>query len=177
MISQIKPVCHALFQRCSIIFKYILGISALCLWYSDLPKWQPTPLFFPGESHGQRSLAGYSPSDCKELGMIYWLTAAAAASWPSSFLKLLICKVQWFFFFKRYFYFVLWYSWLTNNVTIDSFLFPFNTYSRFCFYSSEMRSPHQETIAVKRDSLLLIVPYRKDHVTPCRTTQGSTRVI
>ena len=24
-------------------------------------KWQPTPVFFPGEFHGQRSLAGYSP--------------------------------------------------------------------------------------------------------------------
>ena len=24
-------------------------------------KWQPTPLFLPGESYGQRSLAGYSP--------------------------------------------------------------------------------------------------------------------
>ena len=24
-------------------------------------KWQPTPLFLPGESHGQRSLAGYGP--------------------------------------------------------------------------------------------------------------------
>ena len=23
-------------------------------------KWQPTPLFLPGKSHGQRSLAGYS---------------------------------------------------------------------------------------------------------------------
>ena len=23
--------------------------------------WQPTPVFVPGESHGQRSLAGYSP--------------------------------------------------------------------------------------------------------------------
>ena len=22
--------------------------------------WQPTPVFLPGESHGQRSLAGYS---------------------------------------------------------------------------------------------------------------------
>ena len=22
---------------------------------------QPTPVFFPGKSHGQRSLAGYSP--------------------------------------------------------------------------------------------------------------------
>ena len=24
-------------------------------------RWQPTPVFLPGESHGQRSLAGYSP--------------------------------------------------------------------------------------------------------------------
>ena len=24
-------------------------------------KWHPTPAFLPGESHGQRSLAGYSP--------------------------------------------------------------------------------------------------------------------
>ena len=29
-------------------------------------KWQPTPLFLPGESHGQRSLAGYSPWGHKE---------------------------------------------------------------------------------------------------------------
>ena len=25
-------------------------------------KWQPTPVFLPGESHGQRSLAGYIQS-------------------------------------------------------------------------------------------------------------------
>ena len=24
-------------------------------------KWQPTPVFSPGKSHGQRRLAGYSP--------------------------------------------------------------------------------------------------------------------
>jgi len=28
-------------------------------------KWQPTPV--PGESHGQKSLVGYSPCGCKEL--------------------------------------------------------------------------------------------------------------
>ena len=26
-------------------------------------KWQATPVFLPGESHGQRSLAGYSSRD------------------------------------------------------------------------------------------------------------------
>ena len=28
--------------------------------------WQPTPVFLPGEFHGQRNLAGYSPWDNKE---------------------------------------------------------------------------------------------------------------
>ena len=28
--------------------------------------WQPTPVFLPGESHGERSLAGYSPRGHKE---------------------------------------------------------------------------------------------------------------
>ena len=29
--------------------------------------WQPTPVLLPRESHGQRSLAGYSPRGRKEL--------------------------------------------------------------------------------------------------------------
>ena len=29
-------------------------------------KWQPTPVFLPGESHGRRSLVGYSPRGRKE---------------------------------------------------------------------------------------------------------------
>ena len=32
--------------------------------------WQPTPVFLPGESHGQRSLAGYRPQGHKEMDMI-----------------------------------------------------------------------------------------------------------
>ena len=28
--------------------------------------WQPTPAFLPGESHGQKSLLGYSPWGHKE---------------------------------------------------------------------------------------------------------------
>ena len=36
--------------------------------------WQPTPVFLPGESHGQRSLAGYNPWDCKESDMTEGLT-------------------------------------------------------------------------------------------------------
>ena len=29
----------------------------------------PLPVFLPGESHGQRSLVGYSPQGCKESDM------------------------------------------------------------------------------------------------------------
>jgi len=28
--------------------------------------WIPTPVFLPGEFHGQKSLVGYSPWGCKE---------------------------------------------------------------------------------------------------------------
>ena len=32
-------------------------------------KWQPTPVFLPEKSHGQRSLVGYNPKGCKESDM------------------------------------------------------------------------------------------------------------
>ena len=38
-------------------------------WVGKIPwrrKWKPTPVFLSGESHGQRSLAGYSPWGHKE---------------------------------------------------------------------------------------------------------------
>ena len=38
-------------------------------WVGKIPwrrKWQPTPVFLPGESHGQRTLLGYSPWGRKE---------------------------------------------------------------------------------------------------------------
>ena len=36
-------------------------------------KWQPTPVLLPGESHGGRSLIGYSPWGCKESDTTEWL--------------------------------------------------------------------------------------------------------
>jgi len=38
-------------------------------WVRKIPwrrKWQHTPVFLPGASHGQRSLEGYRPLSCKE---------------------------------------------------------------------------------------------------------------
>ena len=45
-------------------------------WVGKIPwrrKWQPTPVVFPGKLHGQRSLEGYNPWGCKELGTTEWL--------------------------------------------------------------------------------------------------------
>ena len=41
-------------------------------WARKIPwmrKWQPTPVFLPEKSHGQRRLVGYSPWGGKELDM------------------------------------------------------------------------------------------------------------
>ena len=41
-------------------------------WVRKIPwrrAWQPTPVFLPGESHGERSLVGCSPCGRKELDM------------------------------------------------------------------------------------------------------------
>ena len=58
------------------------GVTRSCTQLSDwtdwgkIPwrrKWQPTPVFLPGESHGQRSFTGYSPQGCKMLDTTEWL--------------------------------------------------------------------------------------------------------
>ena len=63
--------------RCSVFFRTSLAAQMVKRlsatqetgfdpWVGKIPwrrKWQPAPVFLPGKSHGQRSLAGYS---CKE---------------------------------------------------------------------------------------------------------------
>ena len=59
-------------------------------WVGEIPwrrKWQSTPVFLPGESHGQRILTGYSPWGCKELNMAEQLdnknsTSRYKVPWP-----------------------------------------------------------------------------------------------
>ena len=55
-------------------------------WVGKIPwrrKWEPTPVFLPGESHAQRRLAGYSPWDLKESAM----TEAIASTHVTHILK------------------------------------------------------------------------------------------
>ena len=44
----------------------VLSLSRKIPWRR---KWQPTPVFLPGEFHGQRSLEDYSPEGSKESDM------------------------------------------------------------------------------------------------------------
>ena len=68
-------VCYALCQA-SLVAQTIKKLPAMQEMQVGFPgrKWQPTPLFLPGESHGQGSLVGYSPWDCKESDTTVWLT-------------------------------------------------------------------------------------------------------
>ena len=46
-------------------------------WVRKIPwkrGWQPTPVFWPGEFHGQRNLVGYSPCGRKESDITERLT-------------------------------------------------------------------------------------------------------
>ena len=64
-------------------------------WVGKIPwrrAWQPTPVFLPGESDGQRSLAGYSPWDHKELDRTeatehvpsHWMVKDAKTGWEEA---------------------------------------------------------------------------------------------
>ena len=44
--------------------------------------WQPPPVFLPGESHGERSLAGYSPRGCKESDTTEQLSNSSNCLYP-----------------------------------------------------------------------------------------------
>ena len=46
----------------------VRDVGSILGWEDPLEEaWQPTPVFLPGESHGQRSLMGYSLWGRKEL--------------------------------------------------------------------------------------------------------------
>ena len=55
------------------IVKNLLAMQETCVqslgWEDALEKEIATPVFLPGEFHGQRSLGGYGPWGLKELDM------------------------------------------------------------------------------------------------------------
>ena len=56
-------------------------------WVGKIPqrrKWQPTPVFLPGKSHGQRSLGGFRPWGRKESDTterLNWTEPGASLDW------------------------------------------------------------------------------------------------
>ena len=105
-----KCVSHFFFDYCSFLsyirsksllvklsYPWWLRGSSVCLefrrpgfnpWVGKIPwrrKWQPTPVLLPGESHGGRSLVGYSPWGHKESDMterLYLLTYQTVTHLP-----------------------------------------------------------------------------------------------
>ena len=82
-------------------------------------EWLPTPVFSPGEFHGQRRLVGYSPwgfieSDLTEW-LILWLPSKATSSQPSfsscDLLKVLVFETYFAFSF-------IVQVWLQNELKI-----------------------------------------------------------
>jgi len=57
-------------NRASLVVQTVKNLPAMWeTWVGKIPwrrAWQPTPVFLPGESHGQRSLVSYSPWSLKE---------------------------------------------------------------------------------------------------------------
>ena len=57
-------------------------------WRRTWRTWRSTPVLLPGESHGQRSLAGYSPWGCR-VGHDWWHTQQPPFLRPRVLLSLL----------------------------------------------------------------------------------------
>ena len=92
IIGNLSAPSMYLFSRCKIsgvsctinlLVTITLGVRFIKLYCLDIShsfkrkywrsNWQPTPLFLPGESQGQRSLLGCSPWGCEESDMTEWL--------------------------------------------------------------------------------------------------------
>ena len=88
------------------------------LWVRKIPwqrKWQSTPVFLPGESHGQRSLAGV-PGFARGSDTIEQLSTHPQLAqycqpkqvWPLTFL--LTLRSHFFFFFNLWYFTDKWLS-------------------------------------------------------------------
>ena len=68
------PDFRLYYKGASLVAQTVKHLSAMQeTWVVKIPwrrKWQPTPVFLPGKSHGRRSLVGYCPLGCKESDMI-----------------------------------------------------------------------------------------------------------
>ena len=93
-----------------------MDISFLFSWRR---KWQPTPVFLPGESHGQRSLVGYSPWGRKESDTTEWLHFTSFSPLPFACLFTAICKAFSEIHFTFLHFFFSWIVLITASCTMS----------------------------------------------------------
>ena len=67
-----KLLTNNLFLMRILDYSFIYGKELCCYWWetNTIWKWQPTPVLLPGESHGWKSMVGYSPWDRKQLDIL-----------------------------------------------------------------------------------------------------------
>ena len=65
LLEHIPLINSTMAQECPSLYENFLFPIALKVFGRVLSIWQPTPVFLPGESHGWRRLAGYSPRVAK----------------------------------------------------------------------------------------------------------------
>ena len=76
--SEIQTLAMLILRICLVSVLYVS--LSLILHITDFFKrpwrreWLPTPEFWPGEFHGQRNLAGYSPWGSQQVDMTEWLS-------------------------------------------------------------------------------------------------------
>ena len=98
-----------IFSFCS-IHQIIKNLPAICgrsgfnSWVGKMPwrsKWQPTPVFLPGEFYGQRSLVGYSPWGRKQsdmTGRLNWTELTTVLQHVTAILIWYCSLCFWFWF-------------------------------------------------------------------------------
>ena len=78
------------------------------IWVGKIPwrrKWQPTPVFLPGESHGQRNLEGYNPCESDTTGQVSMHTCKCHHCYLTH--PKCHAKASYFYFFWIFIYFRL----------------------------------------------------------------------
>ena len=92
-------ICSSLI-RASLVAQMVNSLPAMWetrvpSWVGKIPwgmKWQPTPVFLPGEFHGQNSLVSYSPQGHKELEVTELLVYTMAHDAERLFIPCLTTK-------------------------------------------------------------------------------------
>ena len=88
-------------------------------------KWQPTPVFLPGESHGQRGLVGYSLWGCKESDTTKQLTHTHNGVFRKSFSFAEVQILNLFFMFYCF-------NFLRKNLLTELVMIFFLSSVKFC---------------------------------------------